>query len=400
MIAAAFWVAVTLIVYTYAGYPLLVFLLSRVRRPRPERTPFLPPLTVVIAAWNEEAVIARKLEETLGLGYPPHLLQVIVAADGSDDATAAIAGRYADRGVLVLHRPERAGKLAAITRAVGHATGDVIVFSDANNSYRAGALHAMAAPFADPTVGVVSGRKIVVEDDGLGYSEGLYWRYESALKEWESRLGCCIGVNGEIIAVRRQLFSAPPPGVINDDSWLARLALRRGDRIVYAKDAVSVERVSAEPADEIERRTRMFAGQWQTWGRLRSEIPWKRPVVTWQLFSHKLLRPLLPFWMATAAVTGVLALFFPGDGHGTAAPLTLAAPWNWALLSAQAAFYALAVAGGRLTGKIGKIAFVPRFLLNANWASLRGLHRHLTGTQTALWQRVARRDDSPATGRT
>lgn len=392
MIAVAFWTAVALVAYTYVGYPALVYGLSRLRRRSAFPEPFTPPLTVVIAAWNEEAVIGDKLEQTLALGYPADLLQVIVAADGSDDGTAGIASRFADRGVLVLHRPERAGKLAAITRAVEHATGEVIVFSDANNRYEPGALHAMALPFTDPTVGIVSGRKVVVEDDGLGYSEGLYWRYESAIKEWESRFGCCLGVNGEIIAIRRDLFTAPPPGVINDDSWMARLVLRLGLRIVYAKEAVSVERVSARAADEIERRTRMFAGQWQTWGRLASEVPWRRPVVTWQLFSHKLLRPLLPLWMSTAAVAGVLALIFPGTGTGFGALLRLAPPWNWALFAAQIAFYGLALAGARLTGPIGKVAFVPRFLLNANWASLRGLARHLSGGQTPLWEKVARRE--------
>jgi cellulose synthase/poly-beta-1,6-N-acetylglucosamine synthase-like glycosyltransferase len=394
MIGIVFWIAVAAIAYTYAGYPLVLFTVSRLRRAPKEPDPFTPSLTVVIAAFNEAAVIAEKLTQTLALGYPAERLQVIVAADGSDDDTVAIAHGFADRGVLVLHRPERAGKLAAITRAVEHATGDVIVFSDANNSYQAGALHAMAAPFADPSVGVVSGRKMVLDDDGLGYSEGLYWRYESMIKEWETRLGCCVGVNGEITAIRRMLFVAPPAGIINDDSWMARMVMRLGYRIVYAKGAISVERVSASPADEIERRSRMVAGQFQTWGRLGRELPWKRPIVTWQLFSHKLLRPIVPLWMATAAGAGIVSLFLPGGGSGLAAPATLAAPWNWIVFSGQIVFYGLAFAGHRLTGRIGKIAFVPRFLVNANWAALQGLKRHLSGKQTPLWDKVARREDS------
>ena len=125
------------------------------------------------------------------------------------------------------------------------------------------------------------------------------------------------------------------------------------------------------------------------------EVPWRRPVVAWQLFSHKLLRPLLPLWMTVALIAGFLALFFPGSGTGFGALLRLAAPWNWVLFAAQIGFHGLALAGDRLTGPIGKAAFVPRFLLNANWASLRGLARHLSGTQTPLWEKVARREGQP-----
>lgn len=393
MIGVIFWIAAGMVLYTYAGYPLLIAALSRLRRPPADHAGYLPPLTLIIAAYNEEAVIGAKLEQSLALDYPADRLQVIVAADGSDDRTVEIASGFTDRGVLVLHRPERAGKLAAITRAVAAATGEVIVFSDANNRYEPSALAEMAAPFADPTVGAVSGRKAVIDDDALGYSEGLYWRYESAVRRWETRLGTTVGVNGEIIAIRRHLFETAPPGIINDDTWLARLILRGGLRIAYAERALSIERVSADAAAEKERRTRMVAGQFQVLLRARTELPWRRPIVTWQLISHKLLRPLVPLWMGICLVTGALALAYPGGGDGLAAIWTLARPWNLVLFGGQAAFYTLAGLGGRISGPIGKAAYLPRFLWDANVAAVRGMSRILTGRQTPLWDRVARREE-------
>jgi len=348
---------------------------------------------VIVAAFDEEAVIGRKLDETLALDYPAELLQVIVAADGSSDSTAQIAATYASRGVVVLHRPERLGKLAAITRAMGHATGDVVVFSDANNHYDAAALRHLAAPFSDPGVGIVTGRKTIIGDDGLGYSEGLYWRYESLIRRWETRVGSSTGVNGEIIALRRALFVQPPHGIINDDAWMAHHVMRLGSRIVYNEAAISSEPVSATAADEVTRRSRMVAGQWQVLFRARTELPWRHPLVLWQVASHKLMRPLVPFAMLAAAVTGTLALFLPGDGSGPGGLFTLSPPWHVVLFALQAAFYLLAAVGSRLEGPIGKLAYVPRFLVDSNLAALRGLVGYLKGTQTVTWEKAARRDE-------
>jgi len=384
-----FWAAVALVAYTYAGYPLLLAAMSRLRR-SPAWPEYTPALTLIIAAYNEEAVLPTKLSDTLALDYPADLLQIIVAADGSDDATARIAASFGPR-VEVVHRPERAGKMAAINRAMERARGEVVAFSDANNRYLADALREMARPFSDPDVGAVTGRKTVAAEDGLGYSEGLYWRYESKIRSWETRLGCCVGVNGEIFAIRRSLFRPAPPGVVNDDAWMAQQVINAGHNVVYNARAVSVERVSPTAADEAQRRARIVAGQYQMLGRLR-EWPWKRPVVLWELVSHKVLRPLVPFGMIAAAGASLAALFRPGTGSGVAGLWYLARPWNWLAAGAQAAFYALAAAGGRLGGVIGKVAYVPRFLVDSNLAALRGLARHLKGGQSANWQRIARRE--------
>lgn len=395
MSGIVFWASVALIGYVYAGYPLAVALLARLRRRRPVAPGHTPPLTVIIAAYDEEEWIGPKLEETLALDYPADRIEVIVAADGSRDRTVEIASRYP--GVTVLHRPERLGKMAALERAVAAASGEILVFSDANNRYHPGALLALAAPFADPAVGAVVGRKTVIGEDGLSYSEGLYWRYEAAIRRWETRFNSCTGANGEIVAVRRRLFRPAPPGWINDDVWMVQRVLAAGHRVVYAHDAVSSEPVSATAADEVARRARIVAGRWQQITRL-SALPWRRPVVMWQLVSHKLLRPLVPFAMISAAAAALVSLVAPGDGSGAAAVLTLAPPWNLVAVLGQAGFYALGAFGTRLRGPLRRIAYLPRFLVDSNLAALQGLWRYLRRGQGAAWEKVARRSSTGVGG--
>ena len=385
MIGIVFWASAALVAYTYAGYPLILTVVARAfGRDRPY-VPSTPKLTLVIAAYNEQAVIGRKLDETLALEYPAELLQVIVAADGSDDATASIVADYADRGVELVHRFERLGKVAAISRAMEWARGEVVLFSDANNRLGPNALIEIVRPFSDPSVGAVTGRKGVVGADGLGFSENAYWRYESHIRRMETRLGTTVGVNGEVFAMRRDLFTPPPAGVINDDQWLAAEVTRAGHRVVFRPEAVSEEPVSSLASEEAERRARMVAGQYQAFSS-PSRLPWRRPLVMWMLASHKLARPLVPFGMIGALVAAVTAVVVdPGGGAAE-----LGGGWAVGALGVQATFYGLALVGGSLPGRLGAVAYVPRFLVTSNVAALRGLWRHLSGSQAAAWQRAER----------
>jgi len=383
MIGLAFWAAVALVAYTYAGYPLLITVVGRLR---PERVygDHTPKVTLIVAAYNEAEVIGDQLRRIADLDYPADLLQVIVAADGSDDATAAIARTFP--GVEVVHRSERAGKMAAIQRSLEWATGDVIVTTDANNRIRPDALRQLVMPFADPAVGAVTGRKVAEGDDGLGFGEGMYWRYEAHIRRMETRIGCTVGVNGELFAVRREAFGAAPVGTINDDQWLAHHAITGGWNVVFRPEAVSEETVSATPAEEAERRSRMVAGQFQVFSGLHRQLPWRRPVVAWMLISHKVLRPLVPLGMLTALAGSVIAVAVRPTGGA----LQLATPWSHITLTAQFAFYAAAALGERLP-RLGGVGYLPRFLVMQNLATLRGMWRHLRGTQSAAWRRVDRR---------
>lgn len=257
----------------------------------------------MIAAHNEAGVIGEKLAGCEQIDYPRDRLEIIVADDGSTDGTADLAAAHA--GVRVVRGAERRGKVAALNLGASVARGEIIVFTDANNTYVPGAIRAMVAPFADPGVGIVAGRKVI--DDGTGRPldrvESAYWRYEAAILRLESRVGSVTGVTGECIAVRRRLYHPIPIGIVNDDQYLASRTALEGWRVAYADEALSIERASATTAGEGTRRGRIVRGRMQALGRLLPGLLLNRPAYAFQLISHKGLRLLLPW----AVLLGVLA---------------------------------------------------------------------------------------------
>lgn len=391
MTAWLFWLCVVGILYVYVGYPLLLTLLARTSPRRRWTASEAPAVTLLIAAHNEELVIGKKLENSLELDYPRERLQIIVAADGSDDRTAEIVRSYSGRGVELSYNPERRGKTAAINRAMPLATGEIVVFSDANNMYSRNTLLELIAPFSDEAVGGATGAKVIVKAGGaVAESEGLYWRYESFIKEQETRLGSCTGAAGEILAVRRVLFEPPPDNVINDDFYIGMRVIRKGRRLVYTPGARSIERSTGAAADEIARRARIVAGRCQSISMAGALLP-KSPVTAWQVISHKFARPLLPFLMIGALLANVGAVLWPPSPGGSI--LSLAPPYNLLFFGMQALFYAVALlprAGLKLSGTFGKLLYLPAFLLDSNVAALMGLFRFMTGRQSALWRRVPR----------
>ena len=190
LIALLFWVSLGGILYTYFGYPVLIFLLAKtIQKPETYQTD-KPSVTLLIAAYNEETVIEDKIKNSLAIEYPKDLLQILVVTDGSRDRTPEIAKRYINYGIEILHEPERRGKMAAINRALPNARGEIVIFSDANNYYQADTILKLIQPFGNPRVGGVTGAKVIGQGDGsLGASEGLYWKYESFIKKQESRAG-------------------------------------------------------------------------------------------------------------------------------------------------------------------------------------------------------------------
>ena len=394
MIGLFFWLSVLFVLYVYLGYPLILTGLARLRRTPVEYPPFFPKVTILIAAHNEQAVIASKLENTLALDYPLENLQIIVAADGSEDRTAEVVKSFEPRGVELAYQPERRGKMAAINRAMSRVRHDIVLFSDANNQYARETLRELVKPFSDPKVGGVSGSKnILGSGDGLTKADGLYWRYESYIKEQETRLGSCTGVSGEILAVRHNLYQSPPDGAINDDFFIALGILRQGYRLVYRPSARSFEPSSLNESDEAVRRSRIVAGRYQVMGMSLQLLPWKNPLLVWQIISHKFMRPLVPFAMMLAFISNLLAFLWPSASLEQKL-LFLSPPYPLILLSLQGAFYFLAWIGNRLKGRglIGKLVYIPTFLVNSNLSALRGLLSFLSGGQTVLWERVRRRE--------
>jgi poly-beta-1,6-N-acetyl-D-glucosamine synthase len=368
-----------LVVYTFAGYPAIMALLARVR-PRPVRTDadVTPRVTVIVVAHNEQDLIETKLRDTLALDYPADRLAVVVVCDGSDDATAARAARV--EGVTVLHEPERRGKLAAMNRAFDATQGDVVVFSDANNHWSPNTLRALVAPLADPEVGVTTGRKGI--DDGSGRPldkvEGLYWRYESKLKSWESAVGSVCAAVGEMLAFRREAYQRPAGGMLTEDLVQVLLAAAAGWRVVYVPEAVSLELASDTTASEAVRRSRLVTGAWQAMWSVLPQLARRRPGLAWQVASHKATRLMIP-WALLAIATSTLSL-------------VRVVRWARWMGAAQACFYAAALAGWSLerSGRRSRLLYVPYYFCRMNLASLTGQRNVLGDDSEGVWERVPR----------
>ncbi|HZJ24652.1 MAG TPA: glycosyltransferase family 2 protein [Anaerolineales bacterium] len=392
VLAILFWLSVFLIIYTYIGYPVLIAFIAKLIPFQGGASSVLDPsVTLLITAYNEEAVIEKKIENSLLLNYPPDRLQIIVAADGSSDRTVEIVGSFHDRGVKLNHTSLRDGKLAAINRAIVQAHGDIVVFSDANNIYDPDAIRKLITPFSDPSVGASTGAKLIIQDGGdLSGAEGIYWKYESWIKTNETILGTCTSSVGEILAIRRELYQPPPSHIINDDYYIVLDLIKRGFRVFYVADARSFEYISATVRDEMVRRTRMNTGKYQAMFMSSGLLPFNRPIVLWQIVSHKYFRALLPFGFIGALLANIFLVLLPGDTSTSL--LRMSVSYAEIFLSIQLFFYLLAALGNlvKLPGLLGKMFYLPTYLVNSNIAILRGFYGFISGKQTNIWERVRR----------
>lgn len=376
-----FWVPAAALAYHYFLYPALVVALARTRaRPAPADPAEWPRVSMIIAAYNEERVIDWKIRNSLALDYPKERFDVIVACDGSNDRTAEIAQGFAGEGVLTLHSPERRGKTAALNRGVRQARGDVVVFSDANNEFSPDAIRKLVRHFSDPSVGGVCGAKRIkpAADRESSTGDSLFWRYESVIKVAESRIGTINNADGEIFALRRELYREVPEHIINDDAEITLDLIAQGKRILYEPEAQSSEYASIHIKDDFFVKVRMVAGGYQTLSEHMAALFPLRSWFAWSFFSHKTLRWLAPIFLILAlAASAALA----------AQPLYLAA------FVAQVAFYVLAGAGWLLIGKVKALPaplYVPFYFTTMNLAAFRGLLRFLRRSQTVHWRRAQR----------
>lgn len=386
-----FWICVLIVVYVYLGYPLILTILASLRPLPSNYLPIQPSVTLIISAYNEENIIADRLNNSLSLDYPKEKLQIIVVADGSDDHTVEITESFAKRGIELIYEPIRQGKMAAINHAMLFARHEVVVFSDANNYYQKDTISELVKPFSDPTIGGVSGSKRIIKGDGLlGSMEGKYWQYEAFIKNKETRLFTCTSVSGEIFAIRRRLFIPPPVSIINDDFFIMLEIIKQGYRVVYAPFAFSYEHVSLTAGDEIVRRTRIIAGRYQAMLVVNPLFYFRNPILFWQIISHKYLRSFLPFAMLGALLTNLVAIFYPPSV--SVSLIYLSHPFNWFIFTLQALFYFFAWLGNNIEGSgfFIKVLYIPTYLVNSNLAGLLGFYKYITGSQTAIWKRTKR----------
>ncbi len=378
-----FWTAAVLFGLNYFVYPGAVVLVAKLRQDPHEglEVPesYLPTVSLIVAAYNEQDVIAAKIENSIDLDYPRDRFEIIVVSDGSDDGTQAIALAFAEQGVVALHDARRGGKSAAINRAAARARGDILLLSDANNDYGADAVRFMVRHFFDPVVGAVTGAKHVYADRERESSRGdsAYWRYESAIKHAESRLGSITGGDGEIFAVRKSLFEPIDPGLINDDAAITFSLVKRGYRVLYEPAARSFEKASRDLRDDYQVKARMAAGGFQILAREWRFLLPPRHRFALCFLLHKALRWFAPIFL--------LAMLM--------ASLVLAAEALYLMLFLlQIAFYAVSGLGWILRKRVELPlpVYLPMYFTAMNLAMLTGFVRYLSGGQRVQWKKAER----------
>ncbi len=370
VVGVVFWVSVALLVYAQLGYALLLALLARLLRREQTSSSWdgqLPHVSAIIAAYNEQEVIAQRIANLRSLDYPPDRLQVIVASDGSGDHTVARA-RAAGADV-VLELP-RGGKIRAQDAAVERAAGALLVFSDANASWDRDALKCLVAPFADPKVGYVCGNVRFLSAGGTN-QEGLYWRYEMWLRRMESGLSSVTSGNGAIYATRRDAYIRVDPLAGHDLSFPFNM-VKRGWRAIYVSEARATEKMAPSIEGEFKRKRRMARRTWPTVfaSGLMSPRGYS-PLYALMIFSHRILRYLVPFLHLLALAANIALL---GDGVVYVATLVL-----------QLALY-----GGAALAVVvpARPLLVARYYVVTNWALAAGLWDWLRGERSPVWETV------------
>ncbi len=379
-----FWAFFLVISTHYLGFPLFISVLAWLR-PKEVKTAaeILPSMTLIVAAYNEAKVITEKCQNSLKLDYPPEKLEIIVVSDGSTDETPELVASFTPSGIVSLHAPERRGKTAALNRAAAAATGEILLFSDANSFYRSDVPKKLAAWFSNPKMGGVTGRKAILKEEERESAQGdsLFWDLESRIKTAESRLGSIPTGDGEIFAIRRSLYSPIEEDIINDDTAITLNIVRRGYRVGYESNALSEETASLTLEDDFRVKARMVSGGFQILSRYRDMLVPPRSFFAIQFLLHKTLRHLMPLLLMGILITniGVAArganLFFSY------------------FLCLQLAFYFVAYLGYQLRkrGVSVKFLYLPVYYCYMNLAAVRGFYYFLKQTDgVSIWKKAER----------
>ncbi|HWK56103.1 MAG TPA: glycosyltransferase family 2 protein [Parapedobacter sp.] len=387
-----FWISLFIIGYTYVGYGVVLYLFVRLKRLLCSRrraqgqdvVAELPSCTVIVAAYNEASVIEEKIHNTLALQYPEGKLSYCFITDGSTDATPEFVRKFPE--INLLHTDVRGGKISAVHRAMQYVATDVVVFTDANTWLNPTAILEICSHYADPRVGAVAGEKRVHAEavaDASAAGEGFYWKYESALKRWDSALHTVVGSAGELFSIRRTLYEPVPLDTVLDDFMISMRIAERGYRVVYEPNAYATEMASENVEEELKRKIRIAAGGIQSITRLKRALnPFADPMLAFQYISHRVLR-----WTVTPlllVVVFVINAILHSRGVGMIYTL---------LFCGQMAFYLCALIGFLLERKALRVKalFVPYYFCVMNYAVIAGIIRYFRGGQSAIWERSSRK---------
>jgi len=390
-----FWICLAIAFYTYIGYGIVLFVLVKIKRlfskekalALPSDESQLPEITLTICAYNEQDVVEEKMKNCHELDYPKDKLHIMWVTDGSSDNTNEMLAAYPD--VQVVFSPERKGKTAALNHGIKEITTDLAAFTDANTMLNPGAIKEIVRLFMDEKVGCVSGEKRVQarnDGDTAAKGEGMYWKYESTLKRWDSQLYSAMGAAGELFAIRTALYETMPEDTLLDDFIISMRIVERGYKIAYTTDAYAMEYGSANMEEEAKRKRRIAAGGLQSIGRLwKMLLPLPHPLVWFQYVSHRVLRwSITPIAMLLMLVVNIIIVIM---SPSTIYLLTLAA---------QIIFYGLAYIGhvqakkkseaAGITGKLAKLCYYFTFM---NINVFRGM-KYLYGNKSGAWEKAKR----------
>jgi len=383
-----FWIFLFMVFYTYVGYGILLFILLKIKRvikkkENVEAVVDYPEMTLVIAAYNEEAVVADKMENCNQLIYPNGKLKICWITDGTNDRTNELLAGYPD--VEVLYQPERKGKTAALNRGINYIKTPVTVFTDANTMLNPEAMLEIAKCFSNDEVGCVAGEKRVttgkVSDATAG--EGIYWKYESTLKSWDDEFFTAVGAAGELFAIRTKLFEKMPDDTLLDDFILSMRIAQKGYKIAYCKKAFAIEPPSSDILEEEKRKIRISAGGLQSVYRLRALLnPFKYTTLCFQYVSHRVLRwTITPFLLFALLPINFILVF--SDNAGFIYPIVL-------LL--QLMFYMSALFGYVFARKKikHKAFYIPFYFLFMNISVFKGIRYLIRKKGSGVWEKAKR----------
>lgn len=389
-IGIVFWLSLFIIFYSYIGYGILLWLYLRARtifkgKITGQFPSFEPSVTLIIATFNEEDIIAQKIQNCLLLDYPAEKLAILFVADGSNDKTVEIIQRYPQ--IQLEFRPERAGKVAAINRVMPMVKTEYVIFSDANTFLNKEAVREILKHYSNPSVGAVAGEKKVVNpgaEGAAGSGEGIYWKYESFLKKLDSEFYTVVGAAGELFSVKTALFEPTPGNVLLDDFIISLKICKKGYRVVYEPGAYATETPSESMKEEQKRKVRISAGGFQSMLMLKDLLNiFKYGKLSFQYISHRVLRwAVCPFLLPFLLITNVLLVKNSSN------------PVYYFLLAAQIVFYLLAMLGWLFSLRNMKVKalYIPYYFVFMNLALYSGLMRFLTNKQSVLWDKAKRKN--------
>lgn len=381
-----FWFGLVIVFYTYIGYGILLYLLVRIKELFKKKTilhfpePF-PEVTLFIAAYNEEGIIAKKMENCRNLSYPGDKLHIVWVTDGSNDQTNDLLATY--KNITVLFNPERKGKTAALNRGMQYVSTPYVIFTDANTMLNTDAIIEIVRCFSNPKVGCVAGEKRVDTQSAQGATagEGIYWKYESALKNLDDRLYSAVGAAGELFAIQTRLFEKMPSDTLLDDFILSLRIAAKGYKIAYCKEAYATETASLDMREEEKRKIRIAAGGLQSVWRLKSLLNiFQYGILSFQYVSHRVLR-----WTLTPLMLFLLLpinAFLAVSGN----------PFYIGLLFLQLLFYIATYAGYRMEQRNlrNKLLFIPYYFVFMNINVIRGFFYLIRNKGNGAWSKAKR----------